>query len=62
MNSDEMISLIGKQVIVTIAREPELTEFTGRLLAVSVYGDASIALPDGRTSYLWPALEIREAD
>lgn len=54
-----MRAMLGKQVRVTISREPELVERTGKLQGFS--DDGEVMLWDGiEMWHLWPNLECRE--
>jgi hypothetical protein len=52
-------SWVGRQVVVTLQREPELHEVTGKLLRLDPEGDVDVLEDDGRTAYCWPALDVR---
>ena len=60
--TDHMRSLLGKQVVVTLAKEPKLVELQGQLLSFNEGGEVAIRHDDGFVTWAWPALEAEELD
>jgi hypothetical protein len=50
---------VGRQVVVTLQREPEPHEVTGKLLKLDAEGEVDVLEDSGRTAYCWPALDVR---
>lgn len=54
---EHMVSMLGRQVIVTISREPELVTVTGQLLSFDEGGDVALRSEDGFVRWSWPNLD-----
>ncbi|MEU8086362.1 hypothetical protein AB0B57_22475 [Micromonospora sp. NPDC049101] len=54
-----MKALEGKQVRVTINRDPLVTT-EGELVSLDEFGEAALKKPDGRVLCSWPALEMED--
>lgn len=50
---------LGRRVVVTLQKEPDLREVTGVLLRLSADGGVAVLEDSGRTAYCWPALDVR---
>ncbi len=57
---DEMRAFIGKRVVVTLSREPDLNEVRGWLVDTTEDGEVAMMDGEGKMRYSWPALAIRE--
>lgn len=58
---EHMYSMLGRQVVVTINREPELVTVTGQLLSFDEGGEVALRSEDGFVRWSWPNLDTAPA-
>lgn len=54
---EHMVSMLGRQVVVTINREPQLVTVTGQLLSFDEGGEVALRSEDGFVRWSWPNLD-----
>lgn len=60
--AQHMRALLGKEVVVTLQREPEQVTAKGVLLWFDDFGEVCLRSDDGATKWAWPNMETVLAD